>query len=47
MVRVHSTGESFHDAFHELMKRLRTQSVREKEELLTERKNRKGVRDED
>ncbi len=46
VIRVHSDGESFHDAFRELMKRLRTQSVREKDELLTERKNRKGVRDE-
>ena len=25
MMRVHSEGESFHDAFHELMKRLRAQ----------------------
>ena len=47
MLRVHSEGESFHDAFRELMKRLRKQTVREKEEMLTERKNRKGVRDED
>ena len=47
MLRVHSEGESFHDAFRELMKRLKKQSIREKEELLTERRNRKGVRDED
>ncbi len=47
MMRVHSTGDSFHEAFHELMMKLKKQSVREKEEMLTERKNRKGVRDED
>jgi CBS domain-containing protein/ribosome-associated translation inhibitor RaiA len=47
MVRVHSDGESFHDAFSELMKRLKKQTTRQKEEMLTERKNRKGVRDED
>jgi predicted transcriptional regulator len=46
MVRVHSSGESFHEAFHELMKRLKGQSLKEKDELLTERKNRKGVLDE-
>lgn len=47
MVRVHSEGESFHEAFKELMKRLKTQIIKEKEELLTERKNRKGIRDEE
>lgn len=47
MLRVHSEGESFHDAFRELMLRLKKQSTREKEELLTERRNRKGVRDGD
>lgn len=47
MIRVHSTGESFHEAFHELMMKLKKQSVKEKDEMLTERRNRKGVRDED
>ncbi|MDE1865705.1 MAG: CBS domain-containing protein [Candidatus Micrarchaeota archaeon] len=46
-VRAHSEGESFHDAFKELMRRLRKQTTREKEEMLSERKSRKGVRDED
>lgn len=47
VLRVHSDGESFHDAFRELVKRLKTQSIREKDELLTERRKRKGVRNED
>ncbi len=47
MVRVHSDGESFHDAFRELMNRLKKQATRHKEEMITDRKNRKGVRDEE
>ena len=47
MIRVHSEGESFHDAFRDLITRLKKQSVREKEEMLTDRKSKKGARDED
>ena len=47
MVRAESEGASFHDAFKELMARLKKQATRQKEEMLTDRKNRKGVRDED
>jgi CBS domain-containing protein len=47
MLRVHSEGESFHEAFKDLMNKLKKQSTREKEEILSDRKNRKGARDED
>ena len=45
IIRVHADGESFHDAFRELTKKLRKQAVKEKEELLQERNSRKDVRD--
>ena len=42
-LRVHSEAESFHDAFKILLKKLKTQVLREKDEQITEAKNRVGV----
>ena len=47
MLRAHADGESFHDAFRELMKKLKKQAMREKDELLTERNSRKQTKEED